>query len=128
MVNGFLAGTEYSSLLRELRYISMYVISDIIRVWTEGERLPRGSLITVNINSVFLDTFASGKAIALFSCCERVCDLEMFLKPQTVFPFPPDIVLVNESEGFTGRGRTCGCRATIVLDRVDAETITVAVA
>jgi hypothetical protein len=123
MVNGFLACTKESALLRELWYIFMYVTSDVIWVWTERERLPGGSLITVDINSVFLDTLASGKTVTLFSCCARVFGLKSVLKPQAILPFPPDIVLVG-SGGSARRGR----RGIIVLYRINAETITVAIA
>ena len=85
-------------------------------------------MVTVNINSVFLDTFASGKAVTLFPCCERIFDLKRFLKIQAIFPFPPDIVFVKGDDGFTGRGRTCGRRGIIVLDPVNTETITIGVA
>lgn len=85
-------------------------------------------MITVNINSVLLDTFASGKAITLFPCCERIFGLKRFLKIQAIFPFPPDVVLVKGDDGFTRRGRTCGRRDIIVPDPVDTETITIGAA
>ena len=128
LANGFLAGTKESSLLGELWYIFVYVASDVAGIWTERERLPGGSLIAVDINTVFLDTFSSGKAITLFSCCARVFELEGVLKGQAILPFPPDIVIVKGSVGSTRRCRACGYRRNIVLDPVNTEAIAVATA
>lgn len=127
MVNDIVASAEEGRLLGELWYILMYVISDIVRVRAKGERFPGSSLIAVNIEPVFLDTFPSSKAIAFFPCCTRVGDLEFLLKPQTIFPSAPDIVLPNGSHRMT-RGRTRYYRGIIILDWVNAETITIAVA
>lgn len=104
----------------------MYVTSDVIRVWTERKRLPGSSVITVNIDAVLLDTFASSKTIAFFSCKERIFGLKIVLKLQTILPFPPDIILAEGSDGSTGRGRAGEYRDIIVPDRVNTEPKTMA--